>query len=112
MALASSMRWRFWTKAAERVKIDALVLVVVVIIVGGGGGSDGGSQRGPRRCIFCRVCYCCPAIPSHLMAALAFTSTTAPETAARAPLLSPLMEVALQRQGGWCCDEKLTTCFR
>ena len=52
MALASSMRWRFWTKAAERVKIDALVLVVVVIIVGGGGGSDGGSQRGPRRCIF------------------------------------------------------------
>ena len=66
----------------------------------------------PGVAFFCRVCYCCPAIPSHLMAALAFTSTTAPETAARAPLLSPLMEVALQRQGGWCCDEKLTTCFR
>ena len=43
------------------------------------------------------------------LAAPAFTSSTAPETAARAllPLLS--MEVAPQHQGGWCCDEKLKT---
>ena len=33
----------------------------------------------------------------------------APETAAGAPMPSPLMEVAPQRQGSWCCDEKLKT---
>ena len=102
--------------AAKRVEVDAVVVIVVVfvvVVVGGGGGGDdgdGGSRWGPRRRICRRVRR--HRRDRHLLSSLGGADVherDGPESTAGAPLPSPSMEVAPQRRGGWCCDEKLKT---